>query len=128
MAQRTAPGTIAWTDLTVPHAEAVRDFYREVVGWTPEAVDMGGYADYNMLAPETGLPAAGICHAQGVNAHLPAVWMVYIVVADLAQSLAACRKGGGEVLAEPKAMGPGSAYAIIRDPAGAVAALYQVGA
>ena len=78
-------------------------------------------------APETGHPATGICHAQGVNAHLPALWMVYIVVADLEKSLSACRQGGGEVLAEPRAMGPGSAYAVIRDPAGAVAALYQVG-
>jgi predicted enzyme related to lactoylglutathione lyase len=36
-------------------------------------------------------------------------------------------EGGGEVLMGPKGMGPGSAYAVIRDPAGAVSALYQVG-
>jgi predicted enzyme related to lactoylglutathione lyase len=30
---RHAPGTIAWTDLTVPDAEKVRDFYAAVVGW-----------------------------------------------------------------------------------------------
>ena len=37
------------------------------------------------------------------------------------------RDGGGEVLVGPKGMGPGSAYAVIKDPAGAVSALYQVG-
>ena len=121
------PGTVAWTDLTVPDAEGIREFYQQVVGWTPEPVDMGGYSDFNMVAPGSGQPAAGICHARGPNAHLPAQWMVYIVVADLEESLAACRAGGGEVLAQPRSMGPGSAYAVIRDPAGAVAALYQVG-
>ena len=78
-----------------------------------------------MTVPGTGTPAAGICHARGVNADLPPVWMVYLVVGDLEASLASVREGGGAVLAGPKRMGPGSAYAVIRDPAGAVAALYQ---
>ena len=52
---------------------------------------------------------------------------VRIIVEDLEKSLGACREGGGEVLVGPKNMGPGSAYAVIRDPAGAVSALYQVG-
>jgi predicted enzyme related to lactoylglutathione lyase len=32
---------VAWQDLTVPNAEAIRDFYAVVVGWRPEPVDMG---------------------------------------------------------------------------------------
>ena len=58
----SAFGTIAWTDLTVPDAEGLRDFYEQVVGWSSEGLSMG----------------------------------------------------------------PGSSYAIIRDPAGAVSALYEV--
>jgi predicted enzyme related to lactoylglutathione lyase len=52
-------GTIGWHDLTVEHAEAVRDFYTSVVGWKSEDVDMGGYADYQMLAPGSGEGVAG---------------------------------------------------------------------
>jgi predicted enzyme related to lactoylglutathione lyase len=126
MSENTAAGTMAWIDLTVPDAETIRDFYARVVGWVPEPVDMGGYSDFNMTVPGTGTPAAGICHARGVNADLPPVWMVYLVVRNLEASLASVREGGGAVLAGPKSMGPGSAYAVIRDPAGAVAALYQV--
>ncbi|MEO1369701.1 MAG: VOC family protein, partial [Acidobacteriota bacterium] len=33
-------GTIAWLDLTVPAAEATRDFYREVIGWSVEELEM----------------------------------------------------------------------------------------
>ncbi|MBZ5553780.1 MAG: hypothetical protein LAO21_13740 [Acidobacteriia bacterium] len=35
------PGTIAWVDLTVPHATKVQDFYAAVTGWKPEAVFSG---------------------------------------------------------------------------------------
>lgn len=50
---------IAWVDLTVEDAAPVRDFYAGVMGWQPEAVDMGDYSDYNMLDPESGESTAG---------------------------------------------------------------------
>jgi predicted enzyme related to lactoylglutathione lyase len=118
-------GRIAWTDLTIPDAEEIRDFYSAVVGWEPIPVEMAEYDDYNMCLPGTEEPAAGICHARGMNADLPPVWIPYIVVEDLDRSLSACEAQGGEVVAGPRGMGPGSRYAVIRDPAGAVAALYQ---
>ena len=123
---KPAVGTIGWIDLTVDNAEEVRDFYAEVTGWQPEPVVMGGYDDFNMVAPATGEPSAGVCHARGANAGLPPVWMVYIVVADLDASVDACRNNGGEVIAGPRRMGR-DRYCVIRDPAGAVAALYQRG-
>jgi uncharacterized protein len=116
------PGSVGWVDLTVPEAEALRDFYAEVVGWKPEPVDMGDYRDFNMTDPADRAPRAGVCHARGVNAGLPPVWVVYFRVADLDASLAAVEREGGEVMAPPRAAG-GTRYAVIRDPAGAVCAL-----
>ena len=127
MSETTGVGTIAWTDLTVPDAEGLREFYSRVVGWSSDPVSMGEYDDFNMIPTGGDGPVAGICHAKGGNAGLPPVWLIYIVVEDLEKSLAACREGGGEILVGPKEMGPGSAYAIIKDPAGAVSALYQTG-
>ena len=72
------------------------------------------------------MPAAGVCHARGTNKGLPPVWMIYIVVEDLDASVDACRANGGELVAGPRSMG-GDRYCVIRDPAGAVAALYQHG-
>lgn len=117
-------GSIGWIDLTVDDAPATRDFYAAVVGWRPEDVDMGGYADFNMTAPSSGEAKAGICHARGGNLGIPTGWMIYIVVADLDASLAACRERGGELLGEPRTMGR-ARYAFIRDPAGSTCALYQ---
>ena len=118
-------GAIAWIDLTVGAARDVRDFYQDVVGWTAVDVEMGGYSDFTMHPPGGGDPVAGVCHARGPNADLPAHWLIYITVADLDRSLARCRARGGAILAGPKGMGSAGRYAVIRDPAGAVAALIQ---
>ncbi len=117
-------GTIGWIDITVDDAEGLRDFYAKVAGWRPENVSMGDYSDFNMTAPGSGTPAAGICHARGSNAELPQQWMIYINVADAEASAAACADHGGKVLIGPKSMG-GGIFAVIEDPSGAVAALYQ---
>ena len=122
---RPQVGRIGWTDLTVDNAEELRDFYGAVVGWEPDPVDMGEYADFNMTVPGEGTPAAGICHARGNNAARPAPWMVHITVADHAASLGACADRGGTIVAGPSGMGSRGRYAVIQDPAGAVAALFE---
>jgi len=121
----TGIGAITWTDLTVDDAEHISSFYSNVVGWQAEGVDMDGYQDFNMNRPDSGECAVGICHARGPNADLPAAWMVYITVEDLDESLAQCRNRGGEVVAGPKNMGTYGRYSVIRDPAGAVVALFE---
>lgn len=117
-------GSIGWFDLTVADAEGVRAFYEAVVGWKPQPVEMEGYSDYSMHPPDSEQPVAGICHARGPNAELPPNWLIYITVADIAHCMVACRSAGGHVLREPREMG-GAQIAVIRDPAGAVCALYQ---
>jgi len=117
-------GAVAWMDLTVKPATKVSDFYAAVVGWTLTEVDMGGYADYCMNQPADGQTVAGICHARGENAKLPPQWLIYINVANLRASLTKCRRLGGKVICPPRRMS-GGRMAVIRDPAGAVAALFE---
>lgn len=119
-------GRIAWVDLTVPNASDMRDFYWQVIGWTVQDVEMkdGGeqYADYNMLDGD-GQPAAGVCHAMGVNTGLPAVWMIYLPVGDLAESLRRVQAHGGSILKTMTGKDGQPVYAAIQDPAGAYFAL-----
>ena len=126
-ADAAAPvGRIAWLDLTVPDASATRDFYRQVVGWSVQNVEMedGGerYADYNMLG-EDGNPAAGVCHARGVNVGLPPVWMIYLPVGDLAESLRRVQEEGGKVIKAMQGEDGEYVYAAVQDPVGAYLAL-----
>jgi uncharacterized protein len=122
-------GRIAWLDLTVGDAAATRDFYRQVIGWSVQDVDMADegarYTDHNMLGGD-GSPAAGICHARGVNAGLPPVWLIYLPVGDLAESLRRVEDEGGRVVKTVRGQDGEHAYATIQDPVGAYFALMQV--
>jgi predicted enzyme related to lactoylglutathione lyase len=116
-------GSIVWQDLTVSNAPEVRDFYCQVVGWTYTDHDMEDYNDFNINLPGTAETVAGICHARGTNANIPPQWLVYISVADVAESARRCEELGGKVIDGPRSMG-GATFCVIQDPAGAVAALF----
>jgi predicted enzyme related to lactoylglutathione lyase len=119
-------GCISWIDLTVSDATATRDFYQQVIGWSIQDVEMkdaqGSYVDYNMLGAD-GKPAAGICHARGANLGIPPVWILYIPVGDLAESLNRVRDRGGKVIRENKDSNGSLSSAIIQDPVGVYLAL-----
>jgi len=122
MSSTPPPGAVSWQDLTVEDAGRVRDFYAAVVGWAPQPVGMGAYSDFVMTAGTTEV--AGICHARGANAGLPPIWLIYITVASLDHSLAECQRLGGSMVSAPRSYG-GGRFCVIKDPAGAVCALYE---
>lgn len=117
-------GKIGWIDMTVDDASGLRDFYQKVVGWNVEDTSMGDYADYTMMSPGDGEAIAGVCHARGGNADQPGGWMIYITVADVDASAAACVDMGGKLVVETRALA-GGRFCVIEDPNGATTALYQ---
>ena len=124
MSSSTEVGKVGWIDMTTEDAPGVRDFYKAVVGWETDDVDMGGYADYVMKMPATGDGIAGVCHAKGSNADLPTGWLIYIVVADVEKSAAACLANGGKIIVEIRGLA-GGRFCVVEDPGGSVAGLYQ---
>lgn len=116
-------GQITWNDLTVADAEPIRKFYESVVGWKSSPVEMEEYSDYSMT-DAAGNVVAGVCHARGENANIPSCWLMYVSVHDLDHSVAKCLESGGDVIDGPRSTG-GARIAVIRDPAGAVLALYE---
>lgn len=121
-------GRISWLDLTVADASETRDFYGHVVGWSvqdTEIEDNGErYVDFTMLDAE-GNPRAGICHARGVNTGLPPVWMLYLSVGDLAESIRRVEVEGGEVIKAVRGEDGKYVYAAVKDPVGAHLAFTQ---
>lgn len=126
-------GRILWHDLTVPDADRLRGFYHAVAGWDTRPHPMGEWNDFDVLAPadpsggdETAEreTIAGLCHARGSNANVPPVWLMYVQVADARKAAEAALQQGGAVLDGPRAMGGGT-FAVIRDPAGAIFAVYS---
>ena len=119
-------GRICWVDLTVSDASTTRDFYRQVIGWSVQDVEMEDageqYADFNMLGDD-GKPAAGVCHARGENLGLPPVWMIYLSVGDIDESLRRVAEEGGEIVKTVRSSDGEYAYAVVQDPLGAYLAL-----
>jgi uncharacterized protein len=120
-------GKFVWQDLTVQNAEAIKDFYCAVVGWTATSVPMGGHDDYSIHAGGTEeAPIGGICHNKKSLAEFPAQWLLYVTVADLTACLEKCIAHGGTVVTGPLKMG-NITMAIIQDPAGAYLGLTEEG-
>jgi predicted enzyme related to lactoylglutathione lyase len=119
-------GCISWLDLTVSDASATRDFYRQVVGWSVQDVEMEDaserYADYNMVGAD-GSPAAGIRHARGVNLGLPPIWMICLPVDDLAESVRRVQEEGGKIIKATRRNDGEYARAVVQDLVGAYLSL-----
>jgi len=112
-----------WFDLTVADAVPLRDLYCDMMGLVAEPVDMGGYSDFMLVDPASDTGVAGVCHARGMNAGLPPVWLVYFTVPDLRQAIDRAAQRGGRLASGPKGEGPW--FGVVQDPAGAYFALYQ---
>lgn len=116
-------------DLTIPNADDVLAFYQAVIGWDVQAMAMqdaqGAYTDH-ILKDQEGNWLGGICHLRGVNADLPPVWLLYIQVANIEQSLEQCLAAGGQVLKRAYSEDGVLEYAVIKDPAGAILGLTPV--
>ena len=125
MSEKSNIGTIGWIDLTVPDAVVVREFYQKVVGWDSAPISMGEYDDFCMLPKESDDPVCGVCHAKGSNKEIPPQWMIYIVVEELEKSLQEVKSSGGELVSDIKTITGQGSFCIIKDPAGAMSALYQ---
>ena len=119
-------GRIAWLDLTVADASETRDFYRQVIDWSVQDLELDDaserYADYSMLGDD-GNPVAGVCHARGVNQGLPPIWMIYLPVGDLAESVRRVREEGGKIIKETRRDDGEYTCAVVQDPVGACLAL-----
>ena len=135
-------GEMAWMDLSVPNAGEVSDFYQAVLGWSVEPVGMTldneSYNDFVMTAPkpnsinkknDESAPSeqtfmTGICHAKGDNQDMPASWLPYFLVKDLDASIVKVIENKGTLATKIKSIGA-DRYAVIKDPSGAMVAIYQ---
>jgi predicted enzyme related to lactoylglutathione lyase len=120
---KAAQGKVVWHDLTVPNASKVRDFYAAVVGWKPEELSMGDYADYAMYDSEKN--AVGVCHKRGMNENVPSGWMMYVNVHDLKEAIEKVKANGGKILEVRNKEDGSPQMAYIEDPEGAVCGLFE---
>lgn len=113
-------GALAWNELYTHDVAKAQAFYSAVFGWTFEKDATG----YNTIK-NNGRYAGGMLQSEGEDAPPPA-WMPYFNVADIEKTVAKAQALGGTVHVPPTPAGETGIFAVIADPAGAVATYMQM--
>lgn len=113
-------GSFIWYELMTPSPDAVKGFYRDVVGWTiGDAAPGPDGKDYRMLQRSDGGQAGGVLALTAdMTAHgARPVWLAYLSVADTDATVAAIVADGGKVLMPAMSI-PVGRIAMVADPQG----------
>ncbi|WP_037873491.1 MULTISPECIES: VOC family protein [unclassified Streptomyces] len=115
-------GVPCWVDAQLPDTAAGRRFYGELFGWTFEEREAYGGSVVALLEGE---PVAALTPKS--DGRMPTVWTVYFAAPDLGALAGRIRAGGGQLLGEPRRLGPYGTAALAAGPEGAVFGLWQPG-
>lgn len=116
---RYAHGVPCWVDLASPEPDASAAFYGGLFGWEPVP---SGPAGVFTLA---GKVVCGLAPAPTPDT--PAAWTTYVAVDDVESTVEVVAREGGQVLAEPTAVGPEGRMASFADPGGARFGVWEAG-
>jgi len=121
-----APGTFSWVDLATTDATAATSFYTALFGWETEDNDAGGGAVYTTCRLD-GDAVCGIfemtedMRARGV----PPNWTSYVTVEDADAAAARAKELGGAAVNDAFDVLDVGRMAVLKDPQGAVFAVWQ---
>ncbi|MBV9762676.1 MAG: VOC family protein [Acidobacteriaceae bacterium] len=115
-------GTVCWADLNTPDIETAVKFYSALFGWEISGGDdPSGY----LHIKNNGQPIGGVTPAAMRNPQAPPHWMLYFLVSDCDASAARALQLGATFLLPPLTVEHVGRMAIVKDPQGAVFALFQ---
>lgn len=114
-------GTFSWAELASTDADAAKEFYGKLFGWSYEDVPAGDDGVYTMASADGGF-AAALMQADG-----PARWNSYISVDDVDAVTKQAEEAGATVHAGPFDVMEAGRMSVIQDPTGGVVSLWQAG-
>lgn len=126
-------GSVWWSELVSAHPEKARDFYANVIGWTPKIVSADdnsrppapGESEYTLFMAN-GAEQAGLSKYEGKQPTDPKPgWITYIQVPNVDTAVVQAMKMGGTVLKAPADVDNVGRLAIIQDPDGNSVGLYM---
>jgi uncharacterized protein len=116
---RGTHGTFYWNELLARDVAGAKKFYAEMMGWTYDAMPMGGDMTY-WVAKKGDQPVAGIFDISGSDYQgVPESWMPYIAVDDVDGLVKKGVKAGAKLM-KPAFDVPGvGRIAVLTEPGGA---------
>lgn len=117
------PGLISWNELVTKDAEGSQAFYTQLFGWQVETIEMGQGSTYGVFNAGAR-PVAGMLPMPPEAGGVPTMWMGYVTVESLQDTVGKAQALGARVLKEITQL-PMGRFAVIADPQGAVIGLWE---
>lgn len=119
------PGALCWTELATNDTAAAKAFYTALFGWKEKTSTDAGmtYTEYSL----DGGPFAGMMaiNPQMKSMGVPPHWLTYFQVADCNASANKAKELGASLLVAPMDIPNVGRFSVVRDPQGAVFALFK---
>jgi len=93
------PGLISWNELVTQDANGSTAFYTQLFGWKVETMDMGEGATYSMFNADSRPVGGMLPMPPEAGAGVPTMWMGYVTVENLQESVAKAQSLGALSLA-----------------------------
>lgn len=123
--EKTPFGGWFWNELWSTDAKAALAFYKNVFGYSVDAMDMGPQGTYNILKTADGKMRAGLMQATP-DMKMPFNWLPYIHVKDCDAAAARASKLGAMAIAvAPTDIPEIGRFCVVIDPTGAAVALIK---
>jgi hypothetical protein len=117
------PGNFCWNELLTDDNEKAYSFYRELVGWGRDDMDMGPMGTYLIVKRgEEGV--AGMMN-KPPDATAPSFWLPYVAVDDVDATAARIVELGGQTCVAPQDIPGIGRFSVANDPLGATFAIYR---
>ena len=121
------PGEFCWVELATSNLDAGRDFYTKLLKWTVRDGSMGGMTYHIFQSDGNDAAAAYTLMKEQTEQGVPPNWLPYVAVRDVQETIAKAKELGGQILAGPCEVGDLGSLGVIKDPQGAVFAIWQAG-
>ncbi len=119
-------GDFCWADLATTDAAAAKTFYAGIFGW--QYVDMPAGPGMTYTVCQLGNQAAAGLYAMGkelLSQGVPPHWLPHVNVTNVDETTKRATQNGGKVIREPFDAMDAGRLSILRDPTGAVVAMWQ---
>jgi len=122
---RDDSGAMCWNELMTRDPEKAVSFYKGLFGWETEKMNLGPMGNYTLFNLPGGQVAGGMMPIQPEMGPVPAHWLVYFATDDVDATVARAGKLGAETLVPTMEIPDVGRFAVIKDPVGAVFAIYK---
>jgi predicted enzyme related to lactoylglutathione lyase len=107
--------SVAWFEVGTDQPEDAKRFYGELFDWSFSGADGGETQYYEATAPGADRPSGGVFDSKG---RFPGYAVFYVVVEDVAATVAKAETLGGKVVLPPTTTPDGLVFAQLHDATG----------